>query len=134
MSFVDDLRPILIADPTVFSLIGFTDKTLKINEIKSFRGTFPTKTKLPCITYTDISGVPGELVTNDLSFQITAWGSNDVECQTVADAVAKALGSWSGSLNGRVVEKIEKKFWQDSLIEAETNLWYSIRKFEVLHW
>ncbi len=136
MSFVDDIRPILIENLAVFSLIGFTwGKAPNLTkEIRSFRGTFPQGTKLPCITYADSSGFLGEIVTNDLTFLITAWGSDEVECQTVAKAVEDALDSWSGTLNGRPVEKIVKTFWQDSLIEANTNLWYSIRKFEALFW
>ncbi|HWQ67995.1 MAG TPA: hypothetical protein VN372_14140 [Methanospirillum sp.] len=132
MSIVDDIRPILINDETVFRLIGFTDP--KVKEIKSFRGTFPNKTKLPCITYADSSGVPGSLVNRDLTFLITSWGSSDVECQAVANAIEKALDSWSGVLNGVQVVKIACTFWQDSLTEVTTNLWYSIRKFEIIHW
>ncbi len=129
----DLIRPILIENPNTFAAIGFEYGDPKEKEVRCYRTEFPNGSTLPCLTYSDTVGSKGSPIKRYLQFQVTVWGSDELECKHVANLVECALDGYSGTVDGIEIDGIEMTTYRDNLIEAHTHLWYSIRSFEMLY-
>lgn len=127
----DLIRHILIADPVVFGLVGFSYGNPAQKEIRCYRSSFPNGVQMPCLTYHDITGEKVK-PKRYLSFTVTAWGGDESECQILAQAVEDALDEYFGEIDGIEIDGIELSDFKDAFEEPNTGLWYSFRSFEMI--
>jgi hypothetical protein len=131
----DVIREILKDDPATVALIGFTWGAPAVYEIRCYREEPPQPGPMvPFLIYHDVSGQKTDPPVNrDLSFDVVAWTADEVSCVTLADTVEKALCCFFGEIGGLEIDGIDLKTFRDAYVDKNTNLWYSIRTFEMIY-
>lgn len=115
------IRSILLADPTVYGLVGTRIQPAPL----------PLDITYPAISHLKVSNAYSRIVGRP-RIQIDCWSTDWSECQTLAKAVESALDGYSGIVNGVNIEIIVPLDYQD-FYDNTTKIYQVAYDFKVIY-
>ena len=115
------VRSILLADPTVYGIVG----------TRIIPAPLDIDTSYPAISFLKASNAYSRIAGRP-RIQIDCWSKDWTECQTLAKAVETALDGYSGIVNGVNIEIIVPLNSQD-FYDDSTKIYHVPYDFKVIY-